>query len=430
MGGLTGVGHDHLDEGSFQMLLGDQWLTKETPAYTGNITGYNGVGTEWAGSTVGHNGLLFDGQGLADEYANGPPVVTRLESQPAYTFASVDLTPAYRTTLNPYAGAHDNPYVNSVVRDFVYVPALDTLLVFDRTEGSSDKIAASTVDKTFLLHFPNAPTQQGTNTWLGVNGDQALQLTVLTPQGQSAATFKVVNELPGTPDGTTDYQYRLEETTTGQAQSYLINVLQARSVNGSNVSATMTEDASGFTITLADPTRGTAVIRLSKGMASSGGSFAFSPSGTPTASTSLTSKVQGIRVTQNGVIWAGSWTQTTSADFNAGSLSGVTVTAQGDGALQLSSSATVGTFTSAVFDVGQIVDWQKVNWTATAPSGTTVKVEVSVSNDNSTWSNWTTATNGTSLSGVSGRYIRYRVTLTSADSSVTPVFQDITFNYI
>src|SRR5204862_3776242 len=113
----------------------------------------------------------------------------------------------------------------------------------------SERSPAASVAKTFLLHFPNAPTVTG-NTVLGVNGNQALRLTTLTPAGQTAPTYKVVDERTGTLVNDTDYQYRLEETTQGQAQSYLINVLQARDANGADLAITMTEDARGFTITL------------------------------------------------------------------------------------------------------------------------------------------------------------------------------------
>src|SRR5262249_40041407 len=154
--------------------------------------------------------------------------------------------------------------------------------------------------KTFLLHFPLAPQADGTNSYLGVNGDQALRLTSLTP----GASFKVVDEKPaGGTDQASYYHYRLEETTTGQAQNYLINVLDARDASAANVTATMTENATSWTIQLTHPTKGTSVIVLNKGMTSSGGTFGYSPTGTPTSSTPLLNRVEGISVSPNGVVW-------------------------------------------------------------------------------------------------------------------------------
>jgi len=304
LGQMTTGGHSHLDAGSFQMLRGDRWLTKESTGYTGNITGYNGTGSAWVGSPIGQNGLLFNGRGQVDSYADGPPVVTRVESRPEYMFASENLIDAYRTLKNPY-DTSDNPFVKSAVRDFIYVRDLDTLIVFDRTEASGEQIPAASVPKTFLLHFPNNPVVSG-NTVVGTAGNQALKLTALTPAGQAAPTFRVVNELSGTPVSTIDYQYRLEESTSGQAQSYLINVMQARAATGADVTATMTETATTFTITLTHPTLGTAVIELAKGMISTGGKVGYSATGTPTNLQPLRAGVEGVQVAPDGIFWEGS----------------------------------------------------------------------------------------------------------------------------
>ena len=329
-----GVGHGQSDAGSFQISRNGQWLTKESTGYTGDLVGYGGTGTAWVGSEFGHNGLLFQGKGLVDrQYANGAPRVTRIESNPDYTFASVDLTSAFRTSNNPYAGTYDNPLAGSVVRDFVYVRELGALIVLDRMESRSTTVPAQAVEKTFLLHFPNTPIVSG-NTVLGVNGDQALKLTALTPAGQSSPVFRVVDEAPAATVSSIDYQYRLEATTTGSAQSYLINVLQARDLTAADLSIAMTEDAAGFTITLRDPTTGkTAVVKLDKGMSSTGGSFGISQVGTPTSLPPLTSGVQPIQVTADGVTWGASnsaprFEVVAPATTVAGSAISVTVTAK------------------------------------------------------------------------------------------------------
>jgi PKD repeat protein len=304
LGTLTGVGHAHLDSGSFQMLSNGQWLTKNTTGYGSDITGYNGSGTVSVGTTLATNGILVGGLGEANAYADGPAQVTRLESTPDYTFASVTLTPVYRAHASNYPQRDDNPYAGSVVRDFLFIRSLNVLLVFDRVQSTSEVTPAANVAKTFLLHFANNPTVSG-NTVVGTNGNEALQLTALTPAAQPAPSFKVVNETTSSPDNSTDYQYRLEENTSGSALSYLVNVLQARGTNQAGAMASMTEDANNFTITVTDQTKGTAVITMAKSLTSTGGTFAYSASGTPTSSTALTSGVAKIQVTNNGPVWGG-----------------------------------------------------------------------------------------------------------------------------
>lgn len=88
-----------------------------------------------------------------------------------------------------------------------------------------------------------------------------------------------------------------------------------------------------------------------------------------------------------------------------------------------------GTFTSAVYDAGQTAQWDKVSWVASTPAGTSVKVEIMTSNDDATWSSWVEVTNAAALSTVTGRYVRYKVTLTTTDSSLTPVFEEIKLDF-
>lgn len=84
-----------------------------------------------------------------------------------------------------------------------------------------------------------------------------------------------------------------------------------------------------------------------------------------------------------------------------------------------------GTFTSAVFDAGATVTWGTASWTADLPSGTSIVVETSTSTDGTTWSSWATAVNGGAIPSPTGRFIRYRITLTTTDPTRTPVFRDI-----
>jgi hypothetical protein len=100
--------------------------------------------------------------------------------------------------------------------------------------------------------------------------------------------------------------------------------------------------------------------------------------------------------------------------------------------VQLDSYTPSGTFTSSVIDVGQPANWATASWTASSPPGTTLTVQVAVGNTStpdSTWSAWTTVTNGGALKGLTGRYLQYRVVLTTTNPLVSPALDDITFSW-
>jgi hypothetical protein len=87
-------------------------------------------------------------------------------------------------------------------------------------------------------------------------------------------------------------------------------------------------------------------------------------------------------------------------------------------------------YLSAVFDAGTSVSWDTANWTAVVPTGTSVQIEISYSNDPvSDWSNWSVVSNGGTL-GFSARYLRYRATFTTIDPVLTSKLLDISFIWI
>jgi len=90
--------------------------------------------------------------------------------------------------------------------------------------------------------------------------------------------------------------------------------------------------------------------------------------------------------------------------------------------------------TSAIHDIGTKTDWGKIDWgtitwSSTRPSGTSLVIETRSSADGSSWSAWQQAINGGQIKSPSGRYIQYRATLATRDSSVTPVLHEIAINY-
>jgi hypothetical protein len=283
MGVTEDEGHRHNDVGSWQIWRGGRWLSRETTGYSQNIVGYGGVAVD-ANDAAAHNTLLIGGRGPAAYYQSGPTVVTRLESRPDYLYAAVDLTPSYRAT-HPVL---DNTDAAHVEREFIFVKPLEALIVFDRIESTTASAA-----KTFLAHFETSPVVDAAGRIVtAVNGNQALRIRTLVPANP---TYRpIVDE--GAPVG----QFRLEIETAGAAQSYFLNVLQARGATDSNLSSSVTEDATSYALTLGHPTRGTVNVTFQKGRASSGGSIVVGGQ-----SRSLTTSVGSVVVDDNGAAWGG-----------------------------------------------------------------------------------------------------------------------------
>jgi hypothetical protein len=102
-------------------------------------------------------------------------------------------------------------------------------------------------------------------------------------------------------------------------------------------------------------------------------------------------------------------------------------------AFQSYATAQTGTFTSTTFDAGQTVTWDAMNYTATVPTGTTLAIEVYVSNDGVNWQLAPVQSNGTigqSGNAVTARYLRYVVTMSTTDPTKTPRLSDISFTWI
>jgi hypothetical protein len=89
---------------------------------------------------------------------------------------------------------------------------------------------------------------------------------------------------------------------------------------------------------------------------------------------------------------------------------------------------TSGTLESQSFDGGEMADWQSLEWDETTPAGTDITFEVATSNDGSTWSGWS-LTSGTSPINLTTlletRYIKWRATLTTSDTSQTPILHEV-----
>jgi hypothetical protein len=97
---------------------------------------------------------------------------------------------------------------------------------------------------------------------------------------------------------------------------------------------------------------------------------------------------------------------------------------------------TQGDYVSCAQDAGQIVNWSQATVTATVPATTGAQLATRTSVDGVTWSPWANAA-GSVISGTatltpaspSGRYLQYRLTLTSSDPLNSPEVGALTFSH-
>ncbi|MFH1451180.1 MAG: lamin tail domain-containing protein, partial [bacterium] len=81
---------------------------------------------------------------------------------------------------------------------------------------------------------------------------------------------------------------------------------------------------------------------------------------------------------------------------------------------------------------GHIIRWESLEWDETAPAGTDVTMEVSTSSDSISWSSWQllSSISPIDLTGLAeSNYIQWRATLSTTDTTVTPVLQEVRVNY-
>lgn len=226
-----GVGHTHADWSSFQMFRKGRWLTKETSGYSDLIKGVNSgnkVDTDVSEADA-HNTIFIgkagDMKSIVGYWQLEHPDVTRLESKDNYVYAALDLTGSFKTSRTDVASLY-NPFVENVVREYIFIRPLETLIIFDRLKSkTSSSTNANDVLKTALIHFQTNPKIEDANHVLVTVGGQALHLSTLLPSNPS---YTVENE------GGTVGQYRLQVSTKGEEQSYMLNILQARDASGSN----------------------------------------------------------------------------------------------------------------------------------------------------------------------------------------------------
>jgi hypothetical protein len=304
--GVPRGSHTHCDAGTFQIIRNSRWISKESPGRSVTYANHNGTGTIPDFSIWPHNGITVDHSPLGDRDNSGtlvnctdsaPPVVRRLESNPNYAYAAVDLA-AYAQ------GADDQnlPNLTAMVREFIYLRSADTLLVFDRVATANSAV------KTALIHFPTSPSVNGnvitgTNSPTGPQPNVTEELRAVSLSGQVAGqnlSVVVVDEAAAGSGagGTWEPQYRAQLNTVTSGTAYLINVMQSRTVGEPVWNPTLTETTSSFTIGLNKPGSPAVTVTLQKGLTSNGGSVQVG-----TANHSLATTVTPMSVQLGGVFW-------------------------------------------------------------------------------------------------------------------------------
>ena len=316
--GTAGIGHEHTDIGNFNLWRGGRWLTRETTGYDDVIAGYGyqNEAKDGTGGILAHNGILFGtylspaledlSQGLLPSRGRGQTEVLRLESQPGYVYADVDLTPMYLWSSD-YTGYNTGAAVH-VERELLFLRDLETTLVFDRmttgnvTIGPDAGVSAAKEVNTFVIHFETNPKLEDAAHLTATNGNQALRLTTLVP---SVPVRRVINEQSCAGCSKGIGQYRVELDASGAAQRYFLNVLQARDASAHNIVAAVVDSepaslAMGtFTVTLQPSVGAATIVIFNKGQTSSGGTVNLAGAG----AMALRGGVQPISYTDNGPVW-------------------------------------------------------------------------------------------------------------------------------
>lgn len=86
-----------------------------------------------------------------------------------------------------------------------------------------------------------------------------------------------------------------------------------------------------------------------------------------------------------------------------------------------------GQFDSCPFDAGQPTHWGALEWSAVVPGSSALVVRTRTSDDATTWSTWSAPLpqSGTAVPSPAGRYLQYRLELSSSNSIVSPVVDGV-----
>ncbi len=233
LGTCDSPGHGHRDPGSFQIFK-NGWLSKEATGYRDDPSTGSGVYLP-----DHHNCLLVDGKGpVGASKAVGQPIVLRLQSHADFAYAAVDLTPIYRVRPEEVSEAHpDNPEAVKVQREFVFIRALETLVILDRIETMNPN-----TERKWLLHGRES---------LEVQSKLRVRSLLPVDAVQSAV---VVN-----PELATNSPYRGWRLEVTDSSGVFLSVLQCREPGTADLEIAFSENSMFWRVAL-----GSVVIGFSK----------------------------------------------------------------------------------------------------------------------------------------------------------------------
>ncbi len=94
--------------------------------------------------------------------------------------------------------------------------------------------------------------------------------------------------------------------------------------------------------------------------------------------------------------------------------------------------ALTGSFTSRVFDAGDITDWGAITWHGDTPAGTSISMAISTGNtadpNDGSWTSFKPINAQGESVAANSRFIQYKATLKTTDNKVTPVLKGVAIN--
>jgi hypothetical protein len=268
------AGHKHFDAGSFQWWRNGRWLSRES-------TGYAGAGASVAGldnttprvdvdHPVAHNTVLFEGKANingstetpgAPSLPEGNTQMLRLFANGDFVYGAADLVGGYRYRQGPNRCRYDWPYAQYAVREWVYLRAIETMVLIDRLTGSSDSTGyppygnavncfqnmtgprrtASEVVRHVVIHGMETFSQNG-NWYLSNSGNERLAIQPLMPATRNVT---VVNERNAVSGGGAQGNVRLDIRANGAATIEFVNVLHASGNAATLPTVSLVNEANG-----------------------------------------------------------------------------------------------------------------------------------------------------------------------------------------
>ncbi len=292
-------GHEHMDGMNFQFWRNGRFLSMEVAG--------RGFGSGWqipdyennekpldVHHSLAHNTLLFGGEGQSNTKMKKSEVL-RMESSDHYFFAAVDGTNAYKSQIEG-DDRYNNLNIDQVIREFIFIRELETLIVFDRMKSN----AKGNQGKTFLFHTWGKPVALNGDKHTATHYDQSIEITTLLPVD---ASFKLVEEGVFRKKNYENL-WRLEVETNAQTEEeYFLHIIHGFD-KGKKMLEVSFKDGDEMIIGLNHPELGNAQIHLTKGMESTKGAVGYAKSGVPNTLRNLNEEIHKSEVTlKNGFRW-------------------------------------------------------------------------------------------------------------------------------